>query len=63
MKKQTFVLEIIGDQNQDWQGSLEWIQGKQRQSFRSVMELLALLESAMPETEADPGNSVELWKN
>lgn len=63
MKKQTFVLEIIGDQNQSWQGRLEWIQGKKQQNFRSVMEMLVLLESAVPKDEVDTGSSEDLWED
>lgn len=46
-KKQTFILEINDDQNQSWQGKVEWIQGQKRQSFRSVMELLRLIDSVV----------------
>ncbi len=45
--KQTFVLEVTDTQNQSWQGKIEWIQGRKRQSFRSVMELLRLIDSVV----------------
>ena len=41
-KKQTFVVEIQDTQSQSWQGSVEWVQGQKKQSFRSVMELLEI---------------------
>lgn len=47
MKKQTFILEINDTQNGSWQGQLEWIQGREKQYFRSVMELLELINSTM----------------
>lgn len=46
-KKQTFILEISDTQNQSWQGKVEWIQGKKKESFRSVLELLRMLDSAV----------------
>lgn len=47
MKKNTFILEINDTQNQSWQGRLEWVQGKKKESFRSVLELLCLLNSVV----------------
>lgn len=51
MKKQTFILEINDNQNQSWQGQIEWVQGQKRQSFRSVIELLNLLDSVINEED------------
>ena len=50
-KKQTFVVEIQDTQSQSWQGSVEWVQEQKKQSFRSVMELLKLMDSAVSEEE------------
>lgn len=47
MKKKTFILEINDNQNQSWQGNVEWVQGQKKESFRSVMELLRLLDSTV----------------
>lgn len=46
-KEQTFILEISDTQNQSWQGKLEWVQGRKKESFRSVLELLRLLDSVV----------------
>ena len=51
MKKQSFVLEIKDNQNQSWQGTLEWIQGRKKVSFRSVLELLRMIDSAIGDKE------------
>lgn len=50
-KKQTFVVEIQDTQSQSWQGSVVWVQGQKKQSFRSVMELLRLMDSIVGEEE------------
>lgn len=46
-EKQTFIVEVSDTQNQSWQGRIEWVQGQKKQSFRSVMELLRLIDSAV----------------
>lgn len=43
----TFALQILFRRNSSWQGSVSWLEGKQRQSFRSVLELICLMNSAM----------------
>lgn len=47
LKKQTFIIEVDDTQNGSWQGSIQWIQGKKKESFRSVLELLNLMNSAV----------------
>ena len=51
MKKQMFILEVNDTQDHSWQGQLKWIQGDSKQSFRSVIELLRLIDSAVGEEE------------
>ncbi|MBE6955666.1 MAG: hypothetical protein E7449_07160 [Ruminococcaceae bacterium] len=46
-KLATFALQILFRRNASWQGSISWLEGKQRQSFRSVLELVHLMNSAM----------------
>ena len=33
----------------NWQGSVTWVEGKREQSFRSVLELILLIDSALRE--------------
>lgn len=54
-KKQTFIIEISDIQNESCQGQIEWVQGQKKQPFRSVMELLRLVDSAVHEA-GDSGN-------
>jgi len=46
-KYATFSLRILFRQNASWQGSLYWHEGKEEESFRSVLELLLLIDSAL----------------
>lgn len=43
----TFTLRIMFRQNSSWQGSLSWLEGKSSENFRSALELLLLLDSAL----------------
>ena len=43
----TFRLRILFRQNASWQGSVTWVEGRQAQSFRSVLELMKLIHSAL----------------
>ena len=43
----TFTVRILFRQNASWQGSIIWQEGRQEQSFRSVLELILLMDSAL----------------
>ncbi len=43
----TFLIRILFRQNSSWQGTVTWVEGKQEQSFRSVLELIVLLDNAL----------------
>lgn len=48
----TFSLRIMFRQNSSWQGSLAWMEGKLEESFRSALELLLLIDSALDRAAA-----------
>lgn len=43
----SFVLDIKSQENFTWQGTITWIEGKQKKSFRSALEMLKLIESSL----------------
>jgi len=43
----TFTIRVLFRQNASWQGSVVWHEGRQEESFRSVLELLLLMHSAL----------------
>ncbi|HNX99543.1 MAG TPA: hypothetical protein PKN39_02075 [Oscillospiraceae bacterium] len=43
----TFALRVLFRQNASWQGSVSWMEGNREESFRSVLELLFLMNSAL----------------
>ena len=51
-KVATFAVRILFRQNASWQGSVIWLEGRQEQSFRSVLELILLMDTALQYQEA-----------
>jgi hypothetical protein len=43
----TFALRVLFRQNTSWQGSVSWLEGGREETFRSVLELMFLLDSAI----------------
>lgn len=48
-KLATFAIRILFRQNASWQGSVTWLEGKREETFRSVLELIFLMDSALEE--------------
>ncbi len=46
-KKATFELRILYRQHTSWQGLLHWQEKSQEHSFRSVLELVLLMDNAL----------------
>ena len=50
-KAATFAIRILFRQNASWQGSIRWADGAQEESFRSVLELVLLMDNALSYTK------------
>ena len=48
-KKATFALSVRFRQHSSWQGYVTWLDKGQKQNFRSVLELIFLVDSALRE--------------
>ena len=48
---ETFIIEVVDTQDSTWQGRVSWVNGQKQQTFRSVMELLRLVDSVVGENE------------
>ena len=46
-KMATFFVRILFRQNASWQGTLTWVEGGQEEYFRSVLELVGLMDNAL----------------
>ena len=47
----TFTVKVLFRQGASWQGKLGWKEGKKEKSFRSALELVKLMDSALPQPE------------
>ena len=52
----TVRIRILFRQNASWQGTVSWLEGGQEEGFRSVLELVKLMDSALP---SDAGAGIE----
>lgn len=47
----TFLIRVMRRQNSSWQGEVTWVDGQKREYFRSALELIRLIDSAMGAAE------------
>ena len=48
----TFKVKVLFRQGASWQGKLSWTEGGKEESFRSALELVKLMDSALPQPTA-----------
>ncbi|MDU7339293.1 MAG: hypothetical protein E7L17_14415 [Clostridium sp.] len=46
-EKATFVVDVLYRRASTWQGNLHWLEGEKESPFRSEIELLSLMNSAL----------------
>lgn len=51
--KATFVVTVLYRQNATWQGTLKWLEGGKEEKFRSALELIKLMDSAVEQTDEE----------
>lgn len=51
----TFIIRVQYRQHSSWQGEIVWVDGGRRRYFRSVLELLKLIDSAMEKDTVHDG--------
>jgi len=58
-KLATFAVRILFRQNATWQGSVSWLESGKEETFRSALELILLMHSALSEEspEEDDGRA------
>lgn len=61
--KHNFIVQITHQQNATWQGTVTWVDENRSQSFRSALELIRLIDSAVGEAdEAETESAVTFQK-
>ncbi|MDL2237945.1 hypothetical protein LJC56_08985 [Christensenellaceae bacterium OttesenSCG-928-K19] len=46
-QKATFLVQIVSQQHATWQGTVKWLEENKEIPFRSELELLRLMDSAI----------------
>ena len=49
MVQVTFVVHVTGREDATWQGQVTWLDERETRSFRSMLELIKLMDAAMEE--------------
>ncbi|MDR3294958.1 MAG: hypothetical protein LBT26_03870 [Clostridiales Family XIII bacterium] len=47
------MVQILNQQNATWQGTVNWMEEKETQPFRSLLELIRLMDSALESENAE----------
>ena len=55
----TFIVKVLYRQNATWQGTIQWVEGRQTLSFRSEYEMLKLMDEASQLNAHEP---LQSWK-
>lgn len=45
------MVRIISQENSTWQGQVTWLDGEQTESFRSMLELIKLMDAVIEKGE------------
>jgi len=46
-RRATFLLRIVFRQNASWQGNITWLEQNKNECFRSILELIKILDAAL----------------
>lgn len=58
----TFVIRVLFRQNATWQGSIQWLEGRQTRQFRSEYEMLKFMDEAMGLNALDVDKTQTSWE-
>lgn len=50
-KNNSFLIVVKDNQQETWQGTIEWVEQNRKQSFRSALEMIKLIDSALQKEE------------
>lgn len=56
----TFIIRVQHRQNSSWQGRITWMEENRTMQFRSIWEMIKLMESAVDKV-SDPESEEENW--
>ena len=50
-KKESFIVRVVSQENSTWQGQITWLTDHRTSSFRSLLELIKLMDEALEEEQ------------
>ncbi|MEJ8736727.1 hypothetical protein WKT02_04625 [Erysipelotrichaceae bacterium HCN-30851] len=50
-KNNSFLIVVKDNQQETWQGTIEWVEQNRKESFRSALEMIKLIDSALQKDE------------
>lgn len=57
-----FLVRIQFRQNASWQGTIQWLDKRQTKHFRSMLEMMMLIQDALEKEEAG-SEPLRTWEN
>lgn len=51
--KSTFLVEVKFQRNATWQGTVKWMEEKKSQDFRSMLELIKLIDETLHNSDEE----------
>lgn len=51
--KSTFLVEVKFQRNATWQGTVKWMEEKKTQDFRSMLELIKLIDETLHNSDEE----------
>lgn len=51
----TFVVQVQFRQNATWQGTIQWLEEKKSRKFRSMLEMIKLMDEALSREQETDG--------
>lgn len=61
-KGDTFIVNIKNSQNHTWQSTVKWVERQEEIPFRSAIELIKLMDSALEiSDEENSGEYLKKW--
>lgn len=49
----TFIIKVMREQNDTWQGSITWAEENRTEYFRSVLEMVSLMNDAIEKKDEE----------
>ncbi|MFW6311989.1 MAG: hypothetical protein ACOC1K_07120 [Nanoarchaeota archaeon] len=62
-KNNTFLIRIMYRCNTSWQGEIKWLEGQKNIRFRSLLEMIFLIEEILKETnKLNKEDKIKNWR-